>query len=124
LLLEPTRIYVKSVLALLRSGVKVKGMAHITGGGITENLDRVLPEGCDARVVRASWKVPPVFGLVQQAAGVDDDSMYRTFNMGVGFALVLAAKDAPAAAAKLLELGEIVSEIGEVVEGSGVVDYA
>jgi len=123
LLLTPTRIYVKAVLATLTE-VPVKGMAHITGGGITENLDRVLPEACDARVVRGSWKVPQIFGLVQEAAGIDDDAMYRTFNMGVGFALVLDPKHAPAAAAKLRELGESVSEIGEIVEGSGVVRYA
>ncbi|MBN2247881.1 MAG: phosphoribosylformylglycinamidine cyclo-ligase [Coriobacteriia bacterium] len=122
LLLTPTRIYVKSVIALLAE-VPIKGMAHITGGGITENLDRVLPKTCDARVVRGSWKVPRVFGLVQDAAGIDDDSMYRTFNMGVGFALVLDPKDAPAAAAKLLELGETVAEIGEIIEGSGAVIY-
>ena len=123
LLLTPTRIYVKSVLATLAE-VPIKGMAHITGGGITENLDRALPRTCDARVVRGSWKVPPVFGLVQDAAGIDDDSMYRTFNMGVGFALIVDRKDAPAAAVKLRELGETVAEIGEVVEGTGVVTYA
>lgn len=123
LLLTPTRIYVKSVLATLAE-VPIKGMAHITGGGITENLDRALPETCDARVVRGSWKVPPVFGLVQEAAGIDDDSMCRTFNMGVGFALIVDPKDAPAAAAKLLGLGETVAEIGEIVEGTGVVTYA
>jgi len=122
LLLTPTRIYVKSVLATLAE-VPVKGMAHITGGGITENLDRVLPQACDARVHRGGWKVPHVFDLVQRAAGIDDDSMYRTFNMGVGFALVLDPKDAPAAAAKLRELGETVSEIGEIVEGTGAVIY-
>ncbi|MBN1192827.1 MAG: phosphoribosylformylglycinamidine cyclo-ligase [Coriobacteriia bacterium] len=123
LLLTPTRIYVKSVLAVLAE-VPVKGMAHVTGGGITENLDRMLPKTCDARVVRGSWKVPPVFGLVQDAAGIDDDSMCRTFNMGVGFALALDPKHAPAAAAKLRDLGEIVSEIGEVVDGTGAVVYA
>ncbi len=123
LLLTPTRIYVKSVLAAL--GVApVKGMAHITGGGITENLDRALPKTCDARVVRGSWKMPPVFGLVQEAAGIDDESMYRTFNMGVGFILILDRAHAPAAAAKLRELGETVSEIGEIIEGTGVVVYA
>ena len=122
-LLTPTRIYVKSVLATLAE-VPIKGMAHITGGGITENLDRALPKTCDALVHRGSWKVPPVFGLVQEAAGIDDDSMYRTFNMGVGFALIVEAKHAPAAAAKLRELGETVAEIGEVVEGTGVVRYA
>ena len=123
LLLTPTRIYVKSVLATLVE-VPIKGMAHITGGGITENLDRALPATCDARVVRSSWKVPPVFGLVQEAAGIDDDSMYRTFNMGVGFALIVDRKHAPAVAVKLRELGETVAEIGEVVEGTGVVTYA
>lgn len=122
LLLTPTRIYVKSVLATLAE-VPIKGMAHITGGGITENLDRALPDTCDARVVRGSWKVPQVFGLVQEAAGIDDDSMYRTFNMGVGFALVLDPTHAPAAAAKLRELGETVAEIGEIVEGTGAVIY-
>jgi phosphoribosylformylglycinamidine cyclo-ligase len=123
LLLTPTRIYVKSVLATL-ADVPIKGMAHITGGGITENLDRVLPETCDALVHRGSWKVPPVFGIVQEAAGIDDDAMYRTFNMGVGFALVVDSKHAPAAAAKLRELGESVAEIGEIESGTGVVRYA
>jgi len=122
LLLTPTRIYARSILATI-AGVPVKGMAHITGGGITENLDRVLPTTCDARVVRGSWKVPTVFGLVQDAAGIDDEAMYRTFNMGVGFALVLDAAHAPAAAVALRAAGETVAEIGEIVEGSGVVVY-
>jgi phosphoribosylformylglycinamidine cyclo-ligase len=123
LLLTPTRIYVKSVLEVLKA-LPIKGMAHITGGGITENLDRVLPKGCDALVHRGAWKVPPVFGIVQDAAGIDDESMYKTFNMGVGFALVLEEQHAAEAAAKLRELGESVSEIGEIVEGTGVVRYA
>jgi len=123
LLLEPTRIYVKSVLALLRSGVKVKGMAHITGGGVTENLNRALPATCDARVVRGSWKVPAVFGIIQAAAALPDDEMLRTFNMGVGLALILDPSEAPGAAAALLAAGEIVSEIGEIVAGNGKVIY-
>ncbi|MDO8880585.1 MAG: phosphoribosylformylglycinamidine cyclo-ligase [Coriobacteriia bacterium] len=122
LLLTPTRIYVKSVLATIAE-VPVKGMAHITGGGITENLDRILSEGCDARVHRGTWKVPQVFGLVQQAAGLDDDAMYRTFNMGIGFAIVLDERNAPTAALRLREYGEAVNEIGEIVEGSGAVTY-
>jgi phosphoribosylformylglycinamidine cyclo-ligase len=122
LLLTPTRLYVKSVLSTI-AAVPVKGMGHITGGGITENLDRVLPKNCDARVVRGSWKVPQVFDLVQDAAGIDDESMYRTFNMGVGFALVVDATRAPEAAAKLRECGETVSEIGEIVAGTGAVIY-
>lgn len=124
LLLTPTRIYVKTVLDLLRAGVPVKGMAHITGGGITENLDRCLPSDVDARVVRGSWKVPAVFGLVSDAARLDETEMYRTFNMGVGLAIVLDAKHAPEAAAKLRASGETVSEIGEIVPGAGTVVYA
>lgn len=122
-LLAPTRLYVRAVLGLLKSGVPVKGMAHITGGGITENLNRTLPEDCDALVARGAWKVPPVFGLIQQAASLSDDEMYRTFNMGVGFALVLDPADAPGAAAALREAGETVSEIGEIVSGKGEVIY-
>ncbi|KAF0209362.1 MAG: hypothetical protein FD171_87 [Actinobacteria bacterium] len=122
-LLEPTRIYVKAILELLRSGVKVKGMAHITGGGITENLNRALPKTCDARLVRGSWKVPAVFDLIQAAAALPDDEMLRTFNMGVGFALILDPSEAPRAAAALIAAGETVSEIGEIVAGNGEVIY-
>lgn len=122
-LLEPTRIYVKAILELLRSGVKVKGMAHITGGGITENLNRALPTTVDARLVRGSWKVPAVFDLIQAAAALPDDEMLRTFNMGVGFALILDPSEAPRAAAALIAAGETVSEIGEIVAGNGEVIY-
>lgn len=122
-LLVPTRIYVKAVLGLLRAGISVKGMAHITGGGITENLNRVLPASCDAAVVRGAWPVPPIIGAVQQAASLSDDEMYRTFNMGIGFAIVLDAKVAPEAAAALRAAGERVYEIGEIVAGAGEVIY-
>ena len=123
-LLTPTRMYVKPVLELLRAGVPVKGMSHITGGGITENLDRCLPSHVDARVVRGSWKVPPVFRLVATAAKLGETEMYRTFNMGIGFAIVVDRKHAPEAAVKLRAAGEAVSEIGEIVPGSGTVTYA
>ena len=121
-LLEPTRIYVKPVLGLLRE-LPVKAMAHITGGGITENLDRVLPETCDARIVRGSWRVPRVFDLVAREAGLDADEMYKTFNMGIGFVLVVDRRLAADAAAVLREAGERVFEIGEIVEGTGRVTY-
>ncbi len=122
-LLTPTRIYVKSVLELLSGGVPVHAMAHITGGGITENLDRILPEGCDALLHRESWPVPSVIKAVVEAAGLPLDEAYRTFNMGVGFALVLDPRDAPAAAVTLRAAGESVWEIGEIVDGSGAVRY-
>ncbi|TLM98433.1 MAG: phosphoribosylformylglycinamidine cyclo-ligase, partial [Actinobacteria bacterium] len=122
-LLAPTRIYVKPVLELLRSGAAVDAMAHITGGGITENLDRVLPSGCDAVIARGSWPVPPVISAVVDAAGLSDDEAHKTFNMGIGFMFVVAAQEAPAIAAKLVAMGERVFEIGEIVEGEGKVVY-
>ncbi|PKQ15303.1 MAG: phosphoribosylformylglycinamidine cyclo-ligase [Actinobacteria bacterium HGW-Actinobacteria-7] len=122
-LLEPTRLYVKSVLELLNDGTDVHAMAHITGGGITENLDRVLPDGCDALIHRDSWPVPSVIKAVVEAAALSADDAYRTFNMGVGFALVLDPREAPAAAVALRASGETVWEIGEIIAGNGVVCY-
>ncbi len=122
-LLTPTRIYVKPVLDLLRAGERIKGMAHITGGGITENLDRCLPRTADAVVHRGSWKVPPIFPVIAEAARLDDDAMLRTFNMGIGLALVVDAKRAASVAARLREAGEVVFELGEVAAGSGLVRY-
>ena len=122
-LLTPTRIYANAIIRVLRAGVPVHAMAHITGGGITENLDRVLPDGCDASVVRGSWKVPRIVEVAVDAAGLSEDEAYKTFNMGLGFMLVLDPKDAPKAAALLREAGEQVSEVGDIVEGSGKVVY-
>jgi len=122
-LLTPTRIYVTPVLELLRSGVPVHAMAHVTGGGITENLDRVLPDECDAVVYRGSWKVPRVIQTVVEAAGLSEDEAYKTFNMGIGLTMVLDPAHAPDAAAKLRAAGETVAEVGEIVSGSGRVTY-
>jgi len=123
-LLQPTRIYVRSVLGALKAGARVKGMAHITGGGLTENLNRCLPGTADALVVRRSWTEPRVFPLIAEAARLDDAEMLRTFNMGVGFCLVVASRDAAGVAATLREAGEAVFEIGEIVAGTGTVRYA
>jgi len=122
-LLEPTRIYAKAVRVLLDAGIRPKAMAHITGGGITENLDRVLPEDCDARVYPDSWRTPAIFGLLAQAASLDATEMLKTFNMGVGFAIVLSEAVAPDAAAALRAAGETVYEIGDIDAGTGVVIY-
>ena len=121
-LLEPPRIYGRPVLAALKAA-SIQALAHITGGGITENLDRVLPEGCDAEIVRGAWRIPRIFDAIADAAALDDDEMYRTFNMGVGFALVCASDSAPTVASALRAAGERVTEIGEIVEGSGIVRY-
>jgi phosphoribosylformylglycinamidine cyclo-ligase len=122
-LLVPTRIYANAILRVLRAGVRVKAMAHITGGGITENLNRVLPDNLDAALVPAAWRVPRVIELAVEAAGLSAEEAHRTFNMGIGFALVLASNDAPKAAALLREAQETVFEIGDIVEGEGTVVY-
>jgi phosphoribosylformylglycinamidine cyclo-ligase len=122
-LLTPTRIYAKAVRAVLDAGVPVKGMAHITGGGVTENLDRVLPKDCDARVHPSAWKVPRVIETVVEAAALPPAEALKTFNMGIGFMLVVDSVQAPEVAAVLREAGEAVHEIGEIVEGSGKVVY-
>jgi phosphoribosylformylglycinamidine cyclo-ligase len=122
-LLTPTRIYASAIQRVLRAGVRVKAMAHITGGGITENLDRPLPDTVDAAVVPAAWKVPRTIELAVQAAGLSADEAMKTFNMGIGFALILDAAEAPKAAALLREAGETVYEIGDIIEGTGKVVY-
>ena len=116
-LLAPTRIYVKPVLAL-REKVAVKGMAHITGGGLVLNVPRMLPENVQARLHRARWPRPPVFEWLQRSGNVGDDEMHRVFNCGIGMVLAVAAQDAGTAIATLGAHGETAYEIGEVVERS------
>jgi phosphoribosylformylglycinamidine cyclo-ligase len=121
--MEPTRIYAKAVKALFEGDIRPKAMAHITGGGITENLNRVLPDTCDARIHTGSWREPAIFGVLAQAASLEPDEMLKTFNMGIGMAVVFPANRAAAAAALLRGEGETVFEIGEIVEGTGVIAY-
>ena len=113
-LLEPTRIYVPACLAAARSG-RVKAFAHITGGGLVDNLPRVLPEGLGASLDGTSWSAPPVFAWLRDAGGVAEGEMMRTFNCGIGMAAVAAPGDADALAAQLAEAGETVMRIGQVV---------
>jgi phosphoribosylformylglycinamidine cyclo-ligase len=114
-LLAPTRIYVKSCLAAVRGG-GVHALAHITGGGLIENLPRVLPDGLAARLDAATWPEPPVFGWLAEAGGIARHEMYRTFNCGVGMALVVAPEFAAAVLATLVDAGETVFEIGRIAE--------
>lgn len=114
-LLTPTRIYVRTILNLLRD-FNIKGMAHITGGGIPENLPRVLPQGCRARVQKASWQMPAIFHIIRDLGKVDEDEMLRTFNCGVGMALVVPAKDVEEVSVRLKALGEKAWVIGEILE--------
>jgi len=117
-LLEPTRIYVKSLLALLND-VPVHALAHITGGGITENLPRVLPEETQAFINTASWPRPPVFSWLQNQGKVADNEMYRTFNCGIGMIVCVPAAEAEPALRRLSELGETAWRIGEVAARRG-----
>ena len=111
--MAPTRIYVKNVLAALAQH-GIKALAHITGGGLLENIPRVLPEGLAAQLVKGSWPQSELFAWLQQTAGIDDTEMNRTFNNGIGMVLVVAASDAAACAATLRAAGEQVFEIGRI----------
>jgi len=122
-LLEPTRIYVKPVLALLKT-VPVLAMAHITGGGITENLPRVLPDGCQAVIDPRAWPVPRIFSILQEAGRIEDAEMRRTFNMGVGYLVVVRPGDAARGAQVLRAAGERVFDVGEIRAGPRSVVYA
>ena len=113
--LEPTRLYVKSMLSLMKANPgMVKGMAHITGGGLLENLPRVLPEGLTAELRADAWQMPPLFQWLQGAGNIEPKEMYRTFNCGVGMCVVVAAADAAIATQALRDAGETVYELGTV----------
>jgi phosphoribosylformylglycinamidine cyclo-ligase len=112
-LLTPTRIYVRSMLKAVRANT-VKAMAHITGGGLLENIPRVLPEGMGVRLDGQSWQAPPVFRWLAQAGNIDAHEMARTFNCGIGMAIITSAEKADQATALLSEAGEKVFRIGKV----------
>ena len=121
-LLAPTKIYVKPVLALMQD-LSVKGLAHITGGGITENIPRVLPEGLDAEIDTSTWQQGPVFDFLQQQGNIETQEMRRTFNCGVGMVVVVNAEDADQAIALLGDNGESAWCIGRIVAGNQEVAY-
>ena len=103
---------------------RLLGLAHITGGGITDNLPRILPAGCEARIDRSAWEVPPVFAFLQQAGEVPVEDMYRTFNMGIGLIAACRAEDVEALVARLAAGGEPGARvIGRVVAGEPKVTY-
>ncbi len=117
-LLAPTRIYVKNVLALMQK-LPVHGVAHITGGGLLENIPRVVPEGLEVVINRRSWTLPPVFQWLQQQGNIREHEMLRTFNCGVGMTICVAKQNVEPAIALLKSLGEAAFVIGEVRQGNG-----
>ncbi len=123
-LLTPTRIYVKPVLKLLKEH-NILGMAHITGGGFTDNIPRVLPKGLKAVIDKGSWPIPPIFKLIQNGGGIEEAEMFRTFNCGIGLVLIVRAKDEGPVKKMLKRLGEKAYTIGEIAlrKGGPEVEY-
>ena len=112
-LLTPTRIYVRSIMNLLRD-FNVSGIAHITGGGLLENIPRVLPNGCKAVVRKESWQVPEIFEIIQRGGNIDETEMFRTFNMGIGMVIMVPEREADDILIRLSGLNETAFHIGEV----------
>lgn len=119
-LLTPTKIYVKSLLALIEK-FKIKGMAHITGGGFIENIPRMFPEGLTAQIDTQSYEVPPIFKLMQKRADISDEKIYNTFNMGIGMVLAVDQAIANAVVDFANDLGEKACLLGKVIKGQKVI---
>jgi phosphoribosylformylglycinamidine cyclo-ligase len=115
-LMTPTRIYVKSLLPRIAEG-QIKGLAHITGGGLLENIPRVLPEGVHARIDADGWEQPRLMAFLQAQGAIEPEEMARTFNCGVGMAVVVAAADVEAATSALTTAGETVLTVGTIETG-------
>ncbi len=120
-LLAPTTIYVKALLALFAS-VNVKALSHITGGGLLENLPRVLPDNCNAQINTSSWQWPEVFQWLQKSGNVETNEMYRTFNCGVGMVLCVAQQDIESTLTQLRDSGHSAWQIGQIVAGANEVE--
>ena len=121
-LLAPHKSYYHAVSPLLDTGL-IKGMAHITGGGMTDNLPRILPAGLNARICRGTWPVLPVFNFIREKGCVEESEMYHTFNMGIGLILVVAPGDVTPLKQHFAKVGELCYEIGSIVAGDRVVEY-
>lgn len=116
-LLAPTRIYAKQILSLIQD-FSINGIAHITGGGITENLPRVFPKGVRAKITRTAWPVPPIFDVMSRLGRIDREEMYRVFNMGIGLILVVPPESVPAVLTRAAALGDRGWQIGEIVSST------
>lgn len=117
-LLAPTRIYAKQIQSLIQD-FPIKGIAHVTGGGITENLPRVFPQGVRARITRTAWSVPSIFGVMSRLGQIDREEMYRVFNMGVGLILVVPPGSVSGVLARAAVLGDRGWQIGEILSSTG-----
>src|SRR5262249_35781161 len=120
-LLKPHRSYLGPLEGLLGAGI-IKGLAHITGGGLLENIPRILPKGASAEIRAGSWPVLPVFNLIASMGKALEREMYRTFNMGIGMVVIVSPGDAPRLSRHLDERGEKHYDIGQVIDGTQVVE--
>ncbi|WP_010582685.1 phosphoribosylformylglycinamidine cyclo-ligase [Schlesneria paludicola] len=126
-LLEPTRLYPKWILGILKSyrvKVAISGLAHITGGGLKDNIERLLPEGCRLSIDRNAWPVPKLFGWLQGLGGIDRDEMYHVFNMGIGFTLIVRPQFVESIRRQLTQAGTESWIVGRIQAGTRGVDYA
>ena len=121
-LLEPHINYTNHVLSVLDTGEPIKGIAHITGGGITENVPRILPKGCAVKIKRGSWPSLPVFDTIKELGNIDTEEMYRAFNMGIGMVFIVDQKSSDIVSRSLGKM-TTVYEIGEVVKGDNFTSY-
>ncbi|MBE0585195.1 MAG: phosphoribosylformylglycinamidine cyclo-ligase, partial [Desulfofustis sp.] len=122
-LLRPTRIYVQSVLNVVKH-FKINGMVHNTGGGFYDNIPRVLPNGCKAVINKSTWSIPPIFQFLAEQGGVSDSEMYRTFNMGIGFMMIVDERSLNDVMQQLTALGETPYYIGDILAcGDGEPPY-
>ena len=121
-LLEPHINYTNHVLSALNTGELIKGIAHITGGGLTENVPRILPEGCAVKIKRDSWPSLPVFDYIKELGNIDTEEMYRAFNMGIGMVFIVDQKSSDIVSKSLSKM-ITVYEIGEVIEGDKFTNY-
>ena len=114
-LLTPTRIYVRSILQLIKE-FSINGLAHITGGGLPGNIPRILPKGCMARLDKGAWSTPKIFSHIQNLGHVEEEEMYRVFNMGIGFVLIVPSEKSDAVIERANQLGDQAFYIGNIVE--------
>jgi phosphoribosylformylglycinamidine cyclo-ligase len=120
-LLKVHRCYAPSILPTLKK-FNIKGMAHITGGGIKGNLKRVLPGNCDAKILTNSWKIPPIFKLIQKKGNIEDEEMFKVFNMGIGLIIVVSKDETNGILNQFSSLKEVAYHIGEITKGKGEVN--
>ena len=122
-LITPTKIYVKPILELLKSGIEVHSMAHITGGGLPENLPRCLIKGQSIEIKQDSWRIPPVFHWLAEAGKIQSEAMFNTFNMGIGFVVIVPSNQATSALDWFKSQNLTASQIGKVTSGDGTLSF-